>query len=347
MAVLLAAVVVVLVASGAASAQVVMVTSDRVNLRAEPGMSSRVVSTLGKGALVEVQEQVGEWYRVRTLAGDQEGYLHQSVVSVPPPARRPRTTPPAKLPPVTPPERPATLPPAAPVEARAAPARKPAGSRALAWVNGAWQATSRDFNDTSTFELNVEEASLTSNYTVPAGPAIDAGLAIRVWRNLYLGAGATRFSTSDPASVQASLPHPFDFDRYRQISGESGGLEHTELAVNALALVSLPAGNRVQVGLFAGPAWFQVRRAFVTGVEFDESYPYDEATFTSATATTLSESQTGFAAGADVAFLLTRGFGLGVLVRYSQASIDFSTGSGTMRLDVGGLQLGGGVRLRF
>jgi len=352
----------VLLAATAAGAQVVSVTTDRVNLRAEPSTASRVIQTLGKGAMVEIQERVGEWYRVKTLAAGVEGYLHQSIVSAPgvkvpvPPTPQgvPRQPagPPQVPPPAGPPAaRPSASDPAAPSAQSAQPrlpAPPPLVRRAVIWLNGAYQATSIDFADTATFDLHAEQGSFTADYTVPGGLVIDAGLAIRVWRDLLLGGGVSRFSVNRPAAVSARLPHPFYFDRYREVSGQSAGITRSDLIVSAVVMWMVPAGDRVQVGIFGGPSYFSVRQPLVKDVEFDEQYPYDEATFTGALVSAQTQTALGVTAGADVTFLLTDRLGVGGLVRFSRASLELTTtGARTLTLTAGGLQVGGGLRLRF
>ncbi|MFB3853572.1 MAG: SH3 domain-containing protein [Vicinamibacterales bacterium] len=345
-----AALVVVIVVAARADAQVVMVTSDRVNLRVEPSTSSRVVMTLSKGALVEVLSEEGEWYRVKTLASDVEGYLHRSIVSAPPATPKRRPSPPAKTPPPgQQPARPQAPQPQPPPGAEpAAPAGKPAPTgRAMAWVNGGWQATKTSFSDAATFDLHAETASSRAEYEVPAGPAVDVGVAVRLWRNLYAASGVTRFWVTEPAAVSARLPHPFEFNRFREVKGDSQGLERAETAVHAMAMVVVPAGRKFLVSVFAGPTWFNVTQDLVTEVQFHEEYPFDEATFTGTAITNQSRSKAGFSAGADVTYLLAPKFGVGGSVRYSQAKLDFSVDSRTLSVEAGGLQVGLGVRVRF
>ena len=85
-----------------------------------------------------------------------------------------------------------------------------------------------------------------------------------------------------------------------------------------------------------------------TEVLFAQTYPYDTATFTSATNTEQSESKVGFHAGADVAVYFSDTIGVGWLARFSRATVDFtSPDGGTVSVDAGGFQTGGGLRIRF
>lgn len=50
------------------------VNSDDVNLRAEPSTDSEIITKVSKPLAVEIIEQSGDWYKVRT--DGQEGYIH-------------------------------------------------------------------------------------------------------------------------------------------------------------------------------------------------------------------------------------------------------------------------------
>ena len=86
----------------------------------------------------------------------------------------------------------------------------------------------------------------------------------------------------------------------------------------------------------------------MSDIAFSQTYPYDTASFTSATSSEQTRSQLGYNAGADVAYYFSDAIGIGFVARFRRASIDFGSADGsTVGVDVGGLQTGGGLRLRF
>jgi hypothetical protein len=101
------------------------------------------------------------------------------------------------------------------------------------------------------------------------------------------------------------------------------------------------------VTLFGGPSFFQVEQDIVNDFEYSESYPFDTATFTRAVAASQSESAVGVNVGGDVAYFFSRQVGVGGTVQYSGATVEMTTPSGTADIKAGGLQVGGGIRLRF
>ena len=242
---------------------------------------------------------------------------------------------------------------AVPVLAEAqAPAPAGAGAsipfRGFISVDGLFQATSNDFDTAVTFRANAEDGQYTTDYTVKSGPAFDVSGGAIVWRQLGVGVGVSRFSRDTPAQLSADVPHPFFFNRPREVSGEVGGLKREELAFHVQARGVFPLRPGLQLAVFGGPSYFKVKQGVVTDFAYDETYPYDVATFRSATSEEVDESVVGFHAGADVSYFFAQNVGVGGIVRYAGASVDITMPDGD-RVDVavGGLQAGAGLRLRF
>jgi hypothetical protein len=150
------------------------------------------------------------------------------------------------------------------------------------------------------------------------------------------------------ASVDARIPHPFFFDRDRSIAGAAANLARTETAVHVQLRWFAPLGGRVSVSLFGGPTFFRVTQGLVTTVDFSQSYPFDDASFTSASTGDRSGSALGYNVGADAGFFFSRNIGVGVLARFARASVDLvSEATGLVSIDSGGFHAGGGLRLRF
>ena len=91
-------------------------------------------------------------------------------------------------------------------------------------VNGGLQATSTEFADNIVFTEFVEDGDLDASYGIDSGAIIDIGGGVRLPGNLGIGIGFSRFDTSNDASVDARIPHPFFFDRHRAIAGSAPGL---------------------------------------------------------------------------------------------------------------------------
>jgi hypothetical protein len=182
-------------------------------------------------------------------------------------------------------------PAAAQVRTTPAPATPAPVPRGFVNINGGYQVSSNDFGDTSTFRLNAEDGRLDTDYTVQSGPTIDVAGGATVWRQtpppgsgagaagwqIAAGVGVTRFSRSTPLAIDASVPHPFFFNRQRSVAGEIGGLERSELAVHVQGRAVVPMRGPVQVMIFGGPSFFRVDQDLVSEVSYADEYPYDTA----------------------------------------------------------------------
>jgi len=232
--------------------------------------------------------------------------------------------------------------------AQAALAQVMSPSRGFIVVNGGYRLTANNFADGATKHENAEDGRFDTTYTVKSGPAFDIAGGGIIWGRLGVGVGVSRFSVSTPSTLKATIPHPFFFDRSRSVSGDVAGLQREELAVHVQLRGIFPAGERFEVMVFGGPSFFQVKQGVITDYSYNESYPYDEASFRSATTTTASTSKFGFNAGGDVAFFFTRQIGVGATVQFTGTKIQVPAALGATReVKVGGGQAGAGLRLRF
>lgn len=215
-------------------------------------------------------------------------------------------------------------------------------------VNAAALTGTQDFSDRFEFEENVETGSTSVDYPVKGGFVFDAGLGYRVWKNLGAGVAVSAFSSDNVAAATTSVPHPFFFNRPREVSGDAADIGRSETAVHVQAMYLLNTGGRLRVVLSAGPSFFSVSQDLVTTVNVVETFPFDTAEFGSVERREASGSAVGFNAGADVFWMLGRQVGVGGLVRFSKASVDLDAANGRqLSVDGGGVYAGGGLRLLF
>jgi hypothetical protein len=211
-------------------------------------------------------------------------------------------------------------------------------------VSAWYQPVSPDFSNTVRPTDFGEPSVVDTGYETRAIPGFDVGGGVRVWRNLGLGLDVSRFSKRTTGAVSAQVPHPFFFNRARDVSGDASGLRREETAAHVQALWMVPLGSRWQLALTGGPSWFFVGQDLVSDVTITQTYPYDTATFAGTTSTHRSRSHAGFTAGADVSYRLRRHVGLGFGVMFSHASVPLDN---TVTIDAGGAHVGGGIRFGF
>ena len=222
-------------------------------------------------------------------------------------------------------------------------------SRVFINVNGGFQSSTLSFGDTRTDPWFGESASWTADYRVKSGPQFDLGGGVRIWRNLLAQVSYSQFRDTHAAAIVGQVPHPFFFSQPRGITGDSPALKQQEQAVHMAAAWTIPATRHLDVTIFGGPSMFMLKRDLVSDITYAEDYPYDSATFRQATVESVSKRGLGFHAGADVTWLFTNSVGLGAVVRFTHASLalDSPANGGTVSVDLGGLQFGGGLRLRL
>jgi hypothetical protein len=314
-------------AQGLGTGRVTAVTSS-IHARCDPASPARLV--VERGAVVTIEAVNEGWVSVRAASGEV-GCMRRSdleptqAIERAAQARRAREV----------------------SQARGATASRPgavtvATERVVVSVNASYLTASRTFDDTRTFDLNAETASFSSDYAVEPSVGVDVGAFVRVWKGLAAGVAFTSYSDSRDIEIEASLPHPLKFTSPRTITGTASG-DHEETAAHLQIAYILPVGRKMSAVIFGGPSFFTVKQSVVTDVQWREEYPFDEATFTGATAATEEESKTGFNVGADVAYYFTNNVGVGGIVRFSAATTTFSLGD----VDAGGALVGGGLRLRF
>ena len=220
-------------------------------------------------------------------------------------------------------------------------------NRARVSINAGGQFGGESFTTTATKPVYVENAVFTTTYAGPTGPMFDGGVAARLKGNFGVGVAVSWFKGKDEGAVTGTVPHPFLFNTPRPINGTASGLERNELATHIQAVYVIPRG-KLDVAIAGGPSWFSVKQDLVTDVIYAETYPYDVATFTSATTNRVTKSAVGYNVGVDVGVRFSATFGVGGLVRFTRAPTDLSAANGVaVRVDAGGVQVGGGFRVYF
>ena len=173
--------------------------------------------------------------------------------------------------------------------------RRTENSQGFVSINGGYQVSSTDFIDSFSFVSNAENVTSTEGYAVDMGPVYDIGVGVRVWGNLAVGVGVSRFTKDSEVAVAAALPHPFFFNRDRPISGTAIATRE-EIAVHLQAQWLMPVSNAVEVAVFGGPTYFTVEQGLVSGITFTDEFPFETATFVSA----MVEQRSGSAIGLHV-----------------------------------------------
>jgi hypothetical protein len=232
--------------------------------------------------------------------------------------------------------------------ATAAPAAaQPEIGRLTVSVNAGVQTSATGFSDHFEFERDIETATVDVRYPIKPEVLFDGGVILRLWKNLGAGVAVSRVTGDGSAEVDAQIPHRLQFQQPRAVEGEEDGIVHAETGIHLQLQYSIPIASRFTLVLSGGPSRLSVEQDLVTEVLYDEAYPYDEATFRSATTRRAKASVTGYNAGADLRWMPGR-IGVGGLVRFTRGSLDLVTENNRrIRVRAGGVQVGAGIRIGF
>lgn len=213
-------------------------------------------------------------------------------------------------------------------------------------INFGVQSSSNDLTDSGSFPLYDEQATFDSLSEVKGGGFVEVGGGVRVWRNVYVGVAWSRVTDEGDAVITAQVPDPLFYDRFRSASGTASGLEHTEQAIHLHAVWRQRVTETFDVSVSFGPTIFSVDQSLVSGMTFNESAA--GPVLAGVTLSEASESAVGFNFGVDGTYLFSPRLGAGAFLRYTGGSVDLPvSGGGTTSLDVGGFQIGAGLRVRF
>jgi len=209
------------------------------------------------------------------------------------------------------------------------------------------QIGASEFTESSQSTFNGETEGLTVDHGVKTALGFNVGAAVRIVPALWMGVQYAMADMKSSASITAVIPHPLLFNAPRTVQGSSDDVTHNEQNVHLDLMYALPF-HAVDIRVMGGPTFFNVKQDFVSDVVINESYPFDTATFSSATTKQLSKGAIGLNAGADISRLITSQVGIGALIRYSRADVKFNDADiGTQTVRAGGTEVTAGVRVRF
>lgn len=223
-----------------------------------------------------------------------------------------------------------------------------AQDRGVVMVGAAFSPSSLTFSDNRVYTLYREPATFSVDYDLPGGAGIDIGGFGRFWRNFGGGVALTTASRSGSAVVNASLPHPFFFNRPRAARLDVNDIARGDTTLH-LSAAWMPANTgRLSLVVFGGPSIHAVSMDVADNTQVADAYPYDAVALTAGTLGEWKERLFGLHVGTDAAYYFTEHIGLGALVRITAGSKDVSIGTGEpFTLKMGSLQAAAGLRFRF
>lgn len=218
---------------------------------------------------------------------------------------------------------------------------------------GVAKAAEESFSTTLALPLFDETATFGAEYRRPRGGEFDLGGGYMFTPVVGLGVSVTGTAHSGAPTLSIRIPHPFIFNAFATDTGIGDTeLEHLERTFHIQAMINVtPNAERVRVRLFGGPSWFQVKAHGIDDIQYDQAFliflPENAVEITNSEASEVDGSAWGFHVGGDVSVFFSRVVGVGGFVRFSRGTVELEDFSGPHEVKAGGVQAGGGLRLRF
>jgi hypothetical protein len=215
----------------------------------------------------------------------------------------------------------------------------PATEKFFANVNIGGELGTRTITTTTSKIVYDETATLVSTQPITRGPVIDFGGGYRVWNDVFAGIVVSWFGNSETASTSTSVPDPFFFNRPKSVAGTTTALKRREVAISPQAIWAMPLTDKLDVAFAGGIAIIRVSQDLVGS--------FSVASGTQNVTTTTS-TEKGTAVGpyvaADFIYNLNPRYGIGGYARFAGGKVTLPS---VVDANVGGMQVGGGIRLRF
>ncbi|MGE3178753.1 MAG: hypothetical protein AB7O32_14890 [Vicinamibacterales bacterium] len=230
-----------------------------------------------------------------------------------------------------------------------------AGAIDKGWVDvtfGTATAAEDAYTSTAIRIIDQEAGGGSVAYGLPRGASFDVGGGYMFSRRVGVGISLAGTAHEDTAGLAVSVPHPLYFDASAMDAGVTDGtLTRAEGAWHLHAMLVAAETRRIRVRVFGGPSYFLARQDVVTAITYDQRYQVfgrgNQVDINGVRTAEREGTGWGWHAGGDVSWFFSRVAGIGALVRVSGGSVAIDDYGGRADRKVGGVQMGGGLRLRF
>lgn len=223
--------------------------------------------------------------------------------------------------------------------------------RLTVYANGlSQQSGARQFADQWTYRAYGGDAKVSVSHVIASAPIVDVGGSLRLWRGLMAGGGYSASKTLDATVVTGSVPHPINQNNPRVIEARSLQSQHRLQVAHVFGAWRFPVLDKLDVAAFGGASFFNLTQGVVTNVTAVEAGgpPFAAVKIDQLQRGQHGRNAVGGHVGVDVTYMATRFVGVGLLLRYTDGIVVLPAAkTGNLSLAVGGLEVGGGVRIRF
>lgn len=188
-------------------------------------------------------------------------------------------------------------------------------------------------------------------YAWPRGADFDFGGGYMFHPRVGVGISFSGTAHKSIAGLAITVPHPTQFNRAASDADVTAGeLTRAEGGVNIQVMLVAAETPRLRLRVFGGPTHFRAKQDTVTIIRYDQVYNllgFNSINITTYDSAEHEASGWGAHGGFDVSYFFSRVVGIGGIVRVSRGAVDLDDYGGVSNVKVGGVQYGGGLRLRF
>jgi hypothetical protein len=225
-------------------------------------------------------------------------------------------------------------------------------------VGSAWAAEDT-FVMTASVARAHEAADFAAQYHVPRDASFDFGGGFMLTPVVGLGVNVGGSAHEAQADLLARLPHPYFVDAFASAPGQTDiPMQRIERSLDIRAMLVAVRTRHFHLRAFGGPSYFRVEQDAVTDIIYHQFYfvhsPANVAELTEYELERTAGSGWGFHAGADGSVFFTRIIGVGGFAKYGRGAVDLENTvaravgqRAVVGVKAGGVQVGGGLRLKF
>ena len=230
------------------------------------------------------------------------------------------------------------------------------------WIDvnagSAWAAEDT-FLMTASVDRAHEPAEFAAHYHIPRAASFDFGGGVMLTPRVGVGINVGGSAHEGQADLSARLPHPYFLEAFAIANGLTDiPMQRIERSLHLQVMLVALRTRHFRLRAFGGPSYFRIEQDSVTDIVYHQFYfvhaPVNAAELTEDQLERVAGSGWGFHAGADGSVFFTRIIGVGGFARYGRGSIDLENTvaralgqHAVVGVKAGGVQVGGGLRLKF
>ncbi|MGQ9617886.1 MAG: SH3 domain-containing protein [Candidatus Aminicenantia bacterium] len=318
------------------SKKYVRVAVDTARVRDIPSLEGKIIEKVKKGTELEVIEQIGEWFRVYLPDGRTTGYISGKVVV--------EVTKEVEEKKVVAKER---------REEAKAEERRIAGIQRREkkekpfrlFLSLSFGFPFANFKDEYSISAYQENGTYIGKYNASNGFSPEIGAILRFRDRIGFLFSIEPFFTKTDGNIVAQIPHPFYFERFRELKIKDK-FSYSEIPINLNVAYDVGNVRGISFLFTGGLTLFLSSVEILESFSYAETYPYDEVNLTSKKNKTYSSFSPGFNMGFSGTYPIKNNFSAGIQakVSFGKASIK-PEGRDKISYTLGGFKAGLFIKL--